>query len=206
MKTLLVASCAALIIAALVWTAFLVPRFQAAARALEEGTVLLHRRDYPEAASARAGRCPDRGPPRRWKTFARIGCDAPPDRPFRAGRAPPSTRRSPSICRISRQPPAAIGQGSRTELPYPLGIAPRTPRARRNTSPGSPATRAPPRRPPRAGRHSIKPPPSPRNRPAKGRRRAPRQSRTPRRSRGALRRQPHALLRAPDARRGFGLI
>ena len=51
-KTLLVASCAAASIAALVWVAFLAPRFRGAARALEEGKVLLDRRDYPEAARA----------------------------------------------------------------------------------------------------------------------------------------------------------
>jgi eukaryotic-like serine/threonine-protein kinase len=50
MKTLLAASCAAVTIAALVWTAFLAPRFRGAERALQEGTVLLDRRDYPEAA------------------------------------------------------------------------------------------------------------------------------------------------------------
>ncbi len=50
MKTLLVAACAAVIIATIVWAVFLQPRFQGAARALEEGTLLLHRRDYPEAA------------------------------------------------------------------------------------------------------------------------------------------------------------
>ena len=51
-KTLLVASCAAVTIAALVWVAFLAPRFRAAGQALLEGRVLLDRRDYPEAARA----------------------------------------------------------------------------------------------------------------------------------------------------------
>ncbi len=52
MKTLLVASCAAATIAALVWTAFLAPRFRGAARALDDGKVLLKRHDYTEAARA----------------------------------------------------------------------------------------------------------------------------------------------------------
>ena len=51
-KTLLVASCAAAMIAAIVWAAFLAPRFRGAARALEDGRLLLKRRDYPEAARA----------------------------------------------------------------------------------------------------------------------------------------------------------
>ena len=50
MKTLLAAACAVAIIATIVWAVFLEPRFQGAARALEEGTLLLDRRDYPEAA------------------------------------------------------------------------------------------------------------------------------------------------------------
>ena len=50
MKTLLVAACAAVIIAAIVWAVFVAPRFQGAARALQEGTLLLQRRDYPGAA------------------------------------------------------------------------------------------------------------------------------------------------------------
>jgi serine/threonine protein kinase len=53
-KALLAASCAAAAITALVWVAFLAPRFRAAERALEEGKVLLTRRDYPEAARALA--------------------------------------------------------------------------------------------------------------------------------------------------------
>jgi len=53
-KTLLVASCAAVTIAALVWFAFLAPRFRAAAHALHEGRVLLARGDYPQAARALA--------------------------------------------------------------------------------------------------------------------------------------------------------
>ncbi len=55
MKTLLVASCAAVIITALIWTAFLVPRFRDAARErAKKVSALLHRRDYPEAARALA--------------------------------------------------------------------------------------------------------------------------------------------------------
>jgi serine/threonine protein kinase len=50
MKTLLAASCAAVTIAVLVWAAFLAPRFRGAERALQEGTALLDRRDYPAAA------------------------------------------------------------------------------------------------------------------------------------------------------------
>jgi eukaryotic-like serine/threonine-protein kinase len=50
LKTFLVASCAAVTIAALIWVAFLAPRFRAAGQALLEGRVLLDRRDYPEAA------------------------------------------------------------------------------------------------------------------------------------------------------------
>jgi serine/threonine protein kinase len=51
-KTLLAASCAAVTIAAVVWLAYLAPRLRSAARALEEGQVLLGRRDYPAAARA----------------------------------------------------------------------------------------------------------------------------------------------------------
>jgi eukaryotic-like serine/threonine-protein kinase len=51
-KTLLVASCAAVTIAVLIWAAFLAPRFRGATRALEEGRRLLDRRDFPEAARA----------------------------------------------------------------------------------------------------------------------------------------------------------
>jgi eukaryotic-like serine/threonine-protein kinase len=50
MKTLLVMSCAAATIAALVWLAFLAPRRRAAEQALMEGRVLMDRRDYPGAA------------------------------------------------------------------------------------------------------------------------------------------------------------
>jgi serine/threonine protein kinase len=49
-KTLLVASCVAVTIAALIWVAYVAPRFRAAGQALLEGRVLLDRRDYPEAA------------------------------------------------------------------------------------------------------------------------------------------------------------
>jgi tetratricopeptide (TPR) repeat protein len=48
-KTLVVASCVAVAIAALFWVAYLAPRFRAAAQALREGRVHLERRDYPVA-------------------------------------------------------------------------------------------------------------------------------------------------------------
>ncbi len=51
-KTLIVALCAAVTIAALLWVAFVEPRFRAAGQALVEGKALLERRDYPEAARA----------------------------------------------------------------------------------------------------------------------------------------------------------
>jgi eukaryotic-like serine/threonine-protein kinase len=51
-KTMLAASTAAAMIAALIWVAFLSPRFQAARQALVEGKTLLGRRDYREAARA----------------------------------------------------------------------------------------------------------------------------------------------------------
>jgi serine/threonine protein kinase len=51
-KTFVVASCAAVTIAALMWMAFVAPRFRGAGQALLEGRVLLERRDYPEAARA----------------------------------------------------------------------------------------------------------------------------------------------------------
>jgi len=51
-KALLLASCAAATIAALIWTAFVAPRFRAAGQALREGRAFLDRRDYTEAARA----------------------------------------------------------------------------------------------------------------------------------------------------------
>ncbi len=50
MKTFFVTSFAAATIGALVWAAFLAPRFRAARQSLIEGRVLLDRRDYPQAA------------------------------------------------------------------------------------------------------------------------------------------------------------
>ena len=49
-KTMLVASCAVATIAALIWLAYLSPRFHAAEGALLEGRMHLERRDYGEAA------------------------------------------------------------------------------------------------------------------------------------------------------------
>jgi eukaryotic-like serine/threonine-protein kinase len=51
-KTMLVACCAVATLAAVVWMAFLSPRFHAAEGALLEGKILLERRDYREAARA----------------------------------------------------------------------------------------------------------------------------------------------------------
>ncbi len=124
MKTLLVASCAAVTIAALIWVAFLAPRFRAAAQALLEGRVLLDRRDYPEAArGVDARRGLDRGPSRRRTAVAGIGRGTPIDGPRGGGRPPAPPRRSPAIRRIGRQPSRPVGKGSRAALPRPLGIA-----------------------------------------------------------------------------------
>jgi eukaryotic-like serine/threonine-protein kinase len=51
-KTILLASIVAVMIAALIWVAFLSPRILAARQALLEGKTLLNRRDYREAARA----------------------------------------------------------------------------------------------------------------------------------------------------------
>jgi eukaryotic-like serine/threonine-protein kinase len=52
MKTLLISACATLAVAALIWAAFLEPRFRAAGQALREGRGFLDRREYPEATRA----------------------------------------------------------------------------------------------------------------------------------------------------------
>jgi serine/threonine protein kinase/tetratricopeptide (TPR) repeat protein len=52
LKTFVVALCAAVTIAGLIWVAFVAPHFHAARQALLEGRVLLDRRDYPGAARA----------------------------------------------------------------------------------------------------------------------------------------------------------
>jgi hypothetical protein len=51
-KTTFVASCASVTIAAVIWMAFLSPRFHLAGQALLEGRALLDHRDYREAARA----------------------------------------------------------------------------------------------------------------------------------------------------------
>ena len=51
-KTMLVAWCAVVAIAALIWIAFLSPRLQGAGQALLEGKILLARHDYRGAARA----------------------------------------------------------------------------------------------------------------------------------------------------------
>jgi eukaryotic-like serine/threonine-protein kinase len=51
-KTLLFASCAAATFAAVIWVAFLAPRFRGASQALLESKVLLDRGEYPAAARA----------------------------------------------------------------------------------------------------------------------------------------------------------
>ncbi|WP_026012014.1 tetratricopeptide repeat protein [Singulisphaera acidiphila] len=50
LKTLFVASSLLVTAFALIWAVFLIPRFHAAGRALDDGKVLLSRRDYSEAA------------------------------------------------------------------------------------------------------------------------------------------------------------
>ena len=199
-KTLLVASCAAVTIAALVWVAFLAPRFRAAEQALLEGRVLLDRRDYPEAARALTrGAALDRGPSRRRTAVAGTGRGAPPDGPPGGGRPPPPPRRSPALRRIGRQPPRPVGEGSRAALPRPLGIAPLAARAARNAA--RPRARAAaPGRPARPGGHRVEPARAPGDRPEEGRRGAPRGPRAPRRSRGVVRPEPRPLPRAAGAR------
>ena len=94
MKTLLVAACGAVIVAALVWAVFLAPRFRGAARALHEGTLLLDRRDYAEAAPAfTRGAClaRSRKPPRPAGRLSRdLATRQLRDRPFGERRPPPS--------------------------------------------------------------------------------------------------------------------